>query len=382
MGNLFGFPFVPRSDQYRTEGSSLRLSAPRLAVSAAVIGTAAVTASVAFAAAGPNKVAPVAKAGAPTADRSTHVFNDASAASAVAYWTPERMRAAKPFPLRKTANATAVAGNSAQTTAEQVPADIPPAPVGGSTTSGDVSSSYVTAAQLWKNTGAGIARTTGRIFFSYGGNDYVCSGTVVNAPNRHTIWTAAHCLREAGPNGGWHRNVVFVPGYRGGKRPYGTYPAVHGAVTKQWVNSTNFDYQVSYDLAAFTVKAYGGKQIQSRTGAQGIAWGYSKRTYYMRLFGYPVVFLPSKKPTKDGYLYYCTGKTQGVRFHSQAPVSLAMACTMGGGASGGSWLYGMNDKGWGKVAGVNSTHSRTTKYMYSPYQGKAAADLYNYIKNK
>ncbi|SEG42699.1 hypothetical protein SAMN04489712_105154 [Thermomonospora echinospora] len=359
----------------------MRLSAPRLAVSAAVIGTAAVTASVAFAAAGPGDPAPVTKAGAPTAtsDPVVHTFSDISTSAVEQYWTPARMRAAKPVSLPKTVQGTAatpVAEASAQT------GDVPAAPVGGTVASGDVSTAAVVGAKQWSNQKSGIARTTGRIYFSRGGSDYVCSGTVVNAANKRTVWTAAHCLHSGGPKGVWHRNVLFVPGYRDGKSPLGRYAGLHGAVTPQWVNSTNANYRFAHDLATFTVGNSGGKRVQARTGAQGIVWGYKKRTYAMRAFGYPVVFLPSNKRTQGHRLYYCSGTTKGIRFHAKAPVSMSLACTMGGGASGGSWLYGMNSKGWGKVAGVNSTHSTQDNRMFSPYQGAAAQKLYNYIKNR
>lgn len=360
----------------------MRLSAPRIAITAAVIGTAAATSSVAFAAAGPAPTTPVTTAGAPTVATGldTYTVGDVSASAAEQYWTPERMAAAKPYPLPKTVQAAA----NVPVQDAAAPGEVPAAPVGGTVgASGDVSSAYVTDARVWNNTRSGIARTTGRIFFKDArGRDYICSGTVVNAPNRRTVWTAGHCLHDGGPGGRWHRNVLFVPGYRAGKAPLGRYAALQLVAPQQWTRHRNRNYRFAHDLAAFTVRNAGGKRIQARTGGQGIVWGYSKRTYYMRAFGYPWVFLPSNKPTRRHFLYYCTGKTRGIRFHAQAPTSMALPCTMGGGASGGSWLYGMNQAGWGKIAGVNSTHSLNDKRMFSPYHGRVAQTLYTYIKKR
>ena len=44
----------------------------------------------------------------------------------------------------------------------------------------------------------------------------VCSGTVVKDPRNpgksNLVWTAGHCV-HAGDDGGWYRNIVFVPAY-------------------------------------------------------------------------------------------------------------------------------------------------------------------------
>jgi len=383
--NLFGFPSVPRSEQSQTEGSSLRLSAPRIAISAAVIGTAAATASVAFAAAGPDKTATASKASAPSSsDVVVHTVNDVSASSTLQYWTAKRMRAAKPVPVPKTVNNAATAAAAVDPAdAAVAPGGVAPAPVGATAAaSGGISSAAVIKAKQWpaSKRNSGIAKTTGRVFFKRNGQDYVCSASVVNAPNKRSVWTAGHCLHSGGPKGKWHTNVMFVPGYRDGKAPRGKYTALKLVVAKQWVNSKNVNRRYGYDLAAFTVRNWKGKRIQARTGAQGINWGYKKRTYSMRLFGYPMVFLPSGKPTQRHRMYYCTGKTVGVRFHSNAPIGLGIKCTMGGGASGGPWIYGMNSKGWGRIVGVNSTHSTVNTYMYSPYHGKAAASVYKTVR--
>ncbi|REE96005.1 trypsin-like serine peptidase [Thermomonospora umbrina] len=358
----------------------MRLSAPRIAITAAVIGTAAATTSVAFAATGPAQTT-VTKAGAPTAASGLDTYTDGEIAASATekYWTKERMASAKPVPLPKTVTAAAASVAVADAPLQEVPA----APVGDTVaTSGGVSTSAVTNTKQWPYLKTGIARTTGRIYFVKGGDNYVCSGTVVNAPNRRTVWTAGHCLHGGGPGGTWHKNVMFAPGYRDGRFPGGRWTARFRVAGTAWTKNRNLNYRYAHDLAAFTVWDWKGQRIQGRTGGQGISWGYKSRNYFMRAFGYPVVYLPSGKRTQGHRLYYCTGNTRGIRFHSQAPTSLQLPCTMGGGASGGSWLYGMNSKGWGRVAGVNSTHSTRDNRMFSPYQGRLAADIYNWIKTK
>jgi hypothetical protein len=80
----------------------------------------------------------------------------------------------------------------------------------------------------------------------------VCSGTVikdVNHPGKsNLVWTAGHCA-HAGGNGGWYRNLVFVPAYNDlGKSeaelsianpaevaPYGNWWADWASASNQWI---------------------------------------------------------------------------------------------------------------------------------------------------
>ena len=45
----------------------------------------------------------------------------------------------------------------------------------------------------------------------------------MRSANRDTVLTAGHCVND-GP-GAFHTNWMFVPGYRDGARPYGTWTA-------------------------------------------------------------------------------------------------------------------------------------------------------------
>ena len=59
----------------------------------------------------------------------------------------------------------------------------------------------------------------GKVFFTIPGQgDYVCSGSVINAPNRSLVWTAGHCVYTLGA--GWHTNFVFVPARHESTNPY------------------------------------------------------------------------------------------------------------------------------------------------------------------
>jgi hypothetical protein len=84
------------------------------------------------------------------------------------------------------------------------------------------------------------ARFEGIIYGFYNGRPYGCSGTVVDSPNASIVWTAGHCIfnREYDPHP--YTNIVFVPDAEQGASPdqpvapYGVWPAVRWAVTREW----------------------------------------------------------------------------------------------------------------------------------------------------
>ena len=49
--------------------------------------------------------------------------------------------------------------------------------------------------------------THGKVFFTLGGNDYVCSGTALLSGNKSVVWTAGHCVNE-GPGRLRHQLAV------------------------------------------------------------------------------------------------------------------------------------------------------------------------------
>ena len=83
-------------------------------------------------------------------------------------------------------------------------------------------------------------RTQGKVFFTLpggppDGGDYACSATAVRSPGRSLVWTAGHCVFDPGVLGaGYATNWEFVPGYSGGRRPFGEWPASRLATTRQW----------------------------------------------------------------------------------------------------------------------------------------------------
>lgn len=55
-----------------------------------------------------------------------------------------------------------------------------------------------------------VPSTAGKVFFSYKGKNYVCSGSAINGPTKNVVSTAGHCV-HGGKGEGWHSNIAFAP---------------------------------------------------------------------------------------------------------------------------------------------------------------------------
>jgi hypothetical protein len=267
------------------------------------------------------------------------------------YWTAGRMRAAEP--RRVPAGADQRSG-SVRTGAPAV------------VRSQALRTTSATAAHLgsaW--TGGGkVARTTGKVFFTEHGVDYVCSGSVVAAANKSTVLTAGHCVNE-GP-GAYMHNFVFVPGYKHGSAPYGVWSAKALITTKQWRTHGN----VNYDVGFAVVGKRHGRYLSSVVGSQSIGFNQPRR-HFLYAFGYP-----EASPYNGERLDYCSDTATRDRIGGTNDQRLD--CNMTGGASGGPWLDKFSkSSGTGLVVSVNSFgYDKDRHGMYGPYFGKAVHNTY------
>jgi V8-like Glu-specific endopeptidase len=218
----------------------------------------------------------------------------------------------------------------------------------------------------WTRGGA-VARTTGKVFFSLGASDYVCSGSAVDSPDRSTVLTAGHCVVDP-ESGTTATNWVFVPAYANGTAPYGIFPATHLATTTGWRISENFDV----DVAFANVGANGaGVGLVAAVGGQPIAFGVA-RGQRTTAFGYPAT-----PPWTGEQLVYCSG----VVVQDTTPVpstDQGLTCTMTPGSSGGPWFTGFDQRtGKGTLTSVTSfSYSNLGGVLWGPYLGSVAQALY------
>ena len=261
----------------------------------------------------------------------------------LAYWTPARIAAAKWRDYTIDAKTGKIVANAGK-------------PGGGGGTGAS-----------W--TGGGkVAGSVGRILFSSGGSQWICSGTVVAGAGNNgysVVLSAGHCAYDG--TDGWSTNFVFYPDfdlnptYTCAGRAQGCWTASRLAINAGFYPSgfgpaaaLRVDYSFAYlpnssdgELDA----RYPGYVVNTATVANStVQWA----------FGYPA---EGKYRGKD--LIYCTGGTA----NDASVGTWGMACNMNGGSSGGGWLLGPSSPATdtGKLlSSVNSYGYGGSAVMYGP----------------
>ncbi|NYD79022.1 trypsin-like serine peptidase [Arthrobacter cupressi] len=265
------------------------------------------------------------------------------------YWTPERMRSAIPGDVL------------AQKALER----------GGRTTSrADVVQGLATkiAGKAGKgkpslHTDEAPVSHIGKVFFTLGGANYVCSGNSVTSANESTVSTAGHCLNE-GP-GAFATNFVFVPAYLNGAAPYGKWTARALYTTTQW--SSGGDIQ--YDTGFAVVSPLNGQTLADTVGASGVEFNAARGLTY-KAFGYPAA-----SPFDGQSLKACSGTAVNDTINPGGTTQ-GIPCDMTGGSSGGPWFIGTGSGGYQNSINSYGYGSRSTT-MYGPYWGSVIQQAYN-----
>jgi V8-like Glu-specific endopeptidase len=273
----------------------------------------------------------------------------------VEYWTPQRMRNAVPADVLVADRDKSSAGGSV---AAGRPTVVPQAKA-QPTAVADFLGGYYSG-------GGEVRDTTGKVFFTLGGANYVCSGSAVSSGNEDVVLTAGHCVNE-GP-GAYATNWAFVPGYDDGARPYGTFTARQLTTTTQWASSGDFDYDVAFAV----MNTLNGSHLTEVVGGQSIGFNQA-RGQYTYSFGYPAA-----NPYDGSDIAWCHGTVVQDTYGGSSDQGLN--CNMTGGSSGGPWFVNYNEStGVGTLSSVNSFKYRggnLRSYMFGPYLGSVAQSLY------
>ena len=210
-------------------------------------------------------------------------------------------------------------------------------------------------------------KTIGKLFFQKPNSSttWVCSGAVAVG---RAVWTAGHCVYT--PGQGWNRNMTFVPAYRAGTRPYGTWTVKSKAALNGWTNNGNF----AYDIGMVSVFDKSGVTIGSRVGWLGAMFNAGPKQHFHGI-GYPANINSAR------YSVLCAASTAR-RDAEPGPDPLGIGCDMGAGISGGPWIVKYAPYTTGAANYVNGFFSYyytdTPKEVFSPYFGNGAKNLYNW----
>ncbi|WP_155853639.1 hypothetical protein [Arthrobacter sp. H5] len=272
-----------------------------------------------------------------------------SQASLEAYWTPERMKNAKP------ANSI-----NSQGWADQGRTIMPK---GGAE---KVVKAPQNKPSLRAASEAPVSHI-GKVFFTLGGQNYVCSANSVGSNNQNTVATAGHCTHDL--SAGWATKFVFVPGYQNGNSPYGMWSATSLHSTSEWVSRND----ISYDGAFAVVAPLNGRTLAATVGASNIGFNMARNLTY-KAYGYPAA-----SPFNGESLKSCYGTAS--RDNLGGTQSQGIPCDMTGGSSGGPWFVGSGSGG--TQNSVNSFGYTSQKnVMYGPYFGSSIQQAYTSASNR
>jgi V8-like Glu-specific endopeptidase len=279
-------------------------------------------------------------------------------ANAKGYWDEEKINNAKPIELivdekTKTGRIEATAKRNS-----------------GSTTSSNSGAS-------WNNAGLPLT-ATGKVFFSVGASNFVCSGALVNdgLVDRAIVLTAGHCVYDAGK--GYVTNWMFIPNFDSSPKsscattPNRCWYASNLVARAEFVNAGGFNgLAIQHDWAFAVIYPGGSKSngttLPDTTPAAPNSFnldvtGFSAANQTSYAFGYPAAF-----PYSGNDLVYAFGPILVDNNYS----TWGMSSKMTGGASGGPWFSNFNTTTkTGNLSSLNSyKYDRDTTRMYGPQFG-------------
>ncbi|WP_225824698.1 trypsin-like peptidase domain-containing protein [Streptomyces naphthomycinicus] len=179
---------------------------------------------------------------------------------------------------------------------------------------------------------------------------HFCTASVVHSPGGDLVVTAAHCVDDSG-------DLVFVPGYRDGRAPYGVWEVTRRFLPAGWAEGRDEDS----DLAFAVVAGRSGEGLEDTVGANAFAPGVATGATAVTVTGYP-----DSRETP----ITCTNRPSP-RGSTQQRIDCP---DFTGGTSGSPWINGDH-----QVVGVLGGHDEggaTADVSYSVVLGHEAGELY------
>ena len=312
------------------------------------------------------------------------------------YWTPERLKNAKPMTLDIEKEATSFDPSLLEQEQAGEPFSVPPAKPAGNlphkkssqlpTEEMETQSlpepfkgTYpfvYTSYRLFPNHPQMYRRypmqVIGKVFFTIPGEgDYVCSGSVVNTSSDSSVWTAGHCVYS--PGIGWHTNFVFAPSRFEGTNTYSLWSALSLVTLTGWTNG-----MLEYDMGGAHMDNIGPYVIED-LGALGF-WANTARQQHWHAIGYP-----AETPFDGEHQHLCQSTWAADDNPSgdpSAPYTVGMGCDMTGGSSGGPWVLDYSEWGGYLNGNVSYGYVGVPDQYYSPYFGDGAISVYDWLDSQ
>lgn len=245
---------------------------------------------------------------------------------------------------------------------------------GKSTRGGGGSTTSITGSS-WTKGGLPLL-ATGKVFFTMGNVNYVCSGALANetVSARSIVLTAGHCVWDD-TSAAFATNFIFIPAYD--SNPVNNCSTSLGRClsASALVASSGFTSQTTFTTQATNYDW--GFAVVNETPQPGfdLAVNALSTNSIINAFGYP-----QGQPYNGTKLIYCSGPITADA--KNLGLTWGLGCNMTDGASGGPWLSSFDSKTFtGKLASVNSYKYRNdSKRMYGPNFNSATQATFDAAK--
>jgi V8-like Glu-specific endopeptidase len=321
-----------------------------------------------------------------------------------AYWTPERMANAKPYPMESSS-----AASSAEGSVESIPqssgslkglwqrpdGSVQVTDLSQPNSAGALTEPYHGAipytqwqwfGRYLRNVPAGSPNlaisAVHKMFFTQNGSNFVCSSSTIGVDG---AWTAGHCVSDGSNT--FSTNVLVCPSYDNGINPTaGCWGADTLWTLVAWHTTGNLDEDMG-GIDTSDTGTVNATQIGNFTGALGFGACFTNAACNINgnwlAMGYPAAapFGGGKIETCASSLGYDDDAVAG------GLASWAIGCDMTGGSSGGPWIYGFGRNGGQPggaalnfVVGHNDwRHTAIVNELNSPQFNCRAIVMYNSI---
>jgi len=181
----------------------------------------------------------------------------------------------------------------------------------------------------------------GKLFFSSGGSDFVCSAAVISA---RIVATAGHCVFSSRR---FHRNFLFVPAFHEGNAPFGEWSVDEVLTTEAWSRGGDVVPNES-DYGMFVMADQAGERIGDVTGWLGFQTNQLAPNA-VTILGYPANL------DRGRQMHHTTSSDWDTVDGTDA---IVYGSDMGGGASGGPWVMNFGKRAQGQNRGRNRLDNR------------------------
>jgi V8-like Glu-specific endopeptidase len=294
----------------------------------------------------------------------------ASPSAAIARWTPARRAAAEPMSVLPLSAAGTLGGSPLLGAGATSTGAGPATSASPAVTSGGVEGVDTGDSTEFPN------RANGTVYGEYliegKAEYYQCSGSVIDSPAGDVVLTAGHCVIDP-ETGAVAQSVIFVPGYRELKAPFGVFAASSFVTTPEWSSTAgSSDPDEAGDLAMLVLapSTKTAESVEATVGALSIAFEQPREQTYTQ-WGYP-----GESPYNGEILYSHTTPYAGVDYSypvAVRPIKIASDFTAG--ASGGPWTIGPASAPT-VLSLTDYYYENDPRHLYGAYFGSAARKVY------